>query len=323
VEDNEIGYTNLFQVLANYAPLLGHFMSSGSEEVGATSDDSLAMLESVLGVLDFNPYDLVTWVKGHNGIWAEDSIVQTSGNVYGMLNYALYSVRSEIHFADDIRTIELTVPHTIEGVTYTYSLDIYVLNGIFASGSQVWVDGSTIEVLDDGLMLDNTQAWIEGATLMAGDFDYFLYNGAEVYNIATTYGKFKVEDSHSLNEGTWLTLHAVDDGEPAANVTVIIKNAKGDIVFQGVTDAEGKIRVLLIQYSMTSQGKDDGFNPYTINATFESGVETMDVTLNESYMDLTIEGKEESDMGAILAVVGVLVIILLIVAAVVVMRRRK
>ena len=47
------------------------------------------------------------------------------------------------------------------------------------------------------------------------------------------------------------------------------------------------------------------------------------VVLDQSYQDLTIEGEEESDMGAILAVVGVLVIILLIVAAVVVMRRRK
>lgn len=325
VEDNEIGYTNLFQVLANYAPLLGHFMSSSSEtsEAEVTSEDPLATLGAVLGIADFNPYDLATWIKGHNGIWAEDSVVRTSGNVYGILNYALYSVRSEIHFADDVETIELVVPHVSEGVTYNYSLNIYVMNGIYASGSQVWVDGSTIEVLDDGLMLDNSEAWIEGATLVAGDCDYFLYNGAEVYNIATTYGKAKVEDSHSLNEGTWLTLHAVDEGDPAANVSVVIKNAKGDIVYQGVTDAEGKIRVLLIQYSITSQGKDDGFNPYTINATFESGEESMDVTLNESYMDVTIEGEEESDMGAILAVIGVLVIILLIVAAVVVMRRRK
>ena len=88
-------------------------------------------------------------------------------------------------------------------------------------------------------------------------------------------------------------------------------------------DAEGKVRILLIQYSYTSEGKDDGFNPYTITADFESGEKSVDVTLDQSYQDLTIEGEEESDMGAILAVVGVLVIILLIVAAVVVMRRRK
>jgi parallel beta-helix repeat protein len=319
VEDNEIGYTNLFQTIANYAPLLSHL----GLIMNLSSDSPTAMLGSVLGISDFDPYDLATWLKGHNGIWAEDSKVQTSGNVYGLLNYALYSVRSEIHFADDVRTIKLTVPHVIEGEMFNYTLDVFVLNGIFASGSKVWIDGSTIEVLDDAVMLENSEAWVEGATLMAGDFDYFLYNGAEVYNIATTYGKAKVMDSHSLNEATWLTLHAVDDGDPAANVSVVIKNAKGDIVYQGVTDAEGKIRVLLTQYSITSEGKDDGFNPYTINAAFESGDESMELTLNESYMDVTIEGQEESDMGAILAVIGVLVIILLIVAAVVVMRRRK
>jgi len=324
VEDNEIGYTNLFQVLADYAPLLGHFVSVGEDSTeAAASDDPVAALESILGVTDIELMELVTWIKAHNGIWAEDSVVETSGNVYGMLNYALYAVRSEVHFADDVRTITVNVPHANDGVTYTYPLDIYVLNGIYASDSQVWVTGSTIEVLDDGIVLDGSEGWIEGATLMAGDFDYFLFGGSEAYNIATTYDRAKVEDSHSLNEGTWLTLTAIDDGEAAANVTIVIKNAKGDIVYEGVTDADGKVRVLLIQYAWTSEGKDDGFNPYTINATFESGEESMELTLNESYQDATIEGQEESDMGAILAVVGVLVIILLIVAAVVVMRRRK
>jgi len=324
IEDNEIGYTDLFQVLANYAPLLGHFMgTSASEAAEVTSDEPLAMLESILGISDLDIWDLTSWVKGHNGIWAENSVVKTSGNTYGMLNYALYAVGSEIHFADDIVMQELLVPHVSDNATVNYSVNIYVLNGIYASGSTLWVDGSTIEVLDDAIVLENSQAWIEGATLMAGDFDYFVFGDSDVYNIATSYDTFKVENSHSLNEGTWLTVHAEDKGEPVANVTIVIKNAKGEIVFEGVTDAEGKIRVLLSQYAWTYEGRDDGFNPYTITAYFESGNKTMDLTLNESYMDVTITGEKESDMGAILAVIGVLVIILLIVAAVVIMRRRK
>lgn len=323
VEDNEIGYTNLFQVLANYAPLLSHFVGSQDSTELNTSESPEAALQSILGVSSLDMYEIVGWIKAHNGIWAEDSTVETSGNVYGLVNNALYAIRSEVHFNDDVRTITVTVPHVIEGVTYEFPLSVYVLNGIYASHSQVWVTGSTIEVLDDGIVLDACEAWVEGATLMAGDYDYFLFGGSEAYNIATTYDRAKVEDSHSLNEGTWLTLTAIDEGEPAANVTIVIKNAKGEIVFEGVTDAEGKVKVLLTQYSWTSEGKDDGFNPYTINATFESGEESMELTANQSYMDATIEGQEESDMGAILAVVGVLVIILLIVAAVVVMRRRK
>ncbi len=324
VEDNEIGYTNLFQVLANYAPLLGHFMSTGDSEEGTSlSEDPVAALESVLDVPGLGYEDILTWIKAHNGIWAEDSKVQTSGNVYGLLNYALYAVRSEVHFEDDIRTIVLEIPHANDGEIYTYSLNVYMLNGIYASGSQVWITGSTIEVLDDAVVLDGSEAWVEGATLMAGDFDYFLFGGSEAYNVATNYSKAKIEDSHSLNEGTWLTLTFMDKGEAAANISVVIKNAKGEIVFNGTTDADGKVRVLLAQYSYTSEGKDDGFNPYTIIADFESGEKSTDVVLDQSYQELTIEGEEESDMGAILAVVGVLVIILLIVAAVVVMRRRK
>jgi hypothetical protein len=320
VEDNEIGYTNLFQVIANYAPILGHFVNLGGASTETATADPQAAMDSILAS---SWSDIGSWVKAHNGIWSEGSTVRTSGNVYGLLNYALYAVDSEIHFADDIRNIVLTVPHASEGETYNYSLSLYTLNGLYAARSQVWVDGSTIEVLDDALVLESSEAWVEGATLLAGDFDYFVFGGSDVYNIATNYTKAKVMDSHSLNEGTWMTLTALDEGEPAANVSVLIKNAKGEIVYNGTTDADGKVRILLIQYSYTSEGKDDGFNPYTITADFESGEKSMDVTLSESYQDVTIEGEEESDMGAILAVVGVLVIILLIVAAVVVMRRRK
>lgn len=323
VEDNEIGYTNLFQVIANYAPILGHFVNLGGgdseDDETSTADPQAAMDE----ILDSSWSDIGSWVKAHNGIWAEGSVVRTSGNVYGLLNYALYAVDSEIHFADDVRNIVLNVPHANDGEMYNYSLNLYTLNGLYAARSQVWVDGSTIEVLDDALVFESSEAWVEGATLLAGDFDYFVFGGSDVYNIATTYAKAKVMDSHSLNEGTWLTITFLDEGDPAANISVLIKNAKGEIVYNGTTDADGKVRILLTQYSYTSEGKDDGFNPYTIVADFESGEKSTDVVLSESYQDLTIEGEEESDLGAILVVVAVLVIILLIVAAVVVMRRRK
>jgi parallel beta-helix repeat protein len=320
VEDNEIGYTNIFQVIANYAPILGHFVNLGGEDSETTTADPQAAMDSILSS---SWSDIGSWVKAHNGIWSEGSVVRTSGNVYGLVNYALYAVDSEIHFADDVRTIVLTVPHANEGQMYNYSLNLYTLNGLYAARSQVWVDGSTIEVLDDALVFESSEAWVEGATLLAGDFDYLVFGGSDVYNIATTYAKAKVMDSHSLNEGTWLTITFLDEGDPAVNISVLIKNGKGEIVFNGTTDADGKVRILLIQYAYTSEGKDDGFNPYTITADFESGEKSVDVTLDQSYQELTIEGEEESDMGAILAVVGVLVIILLIVAAVVVMRRRK
>jgi len=321
IEDNEIGYTNLLQVLANYAPILGHFVS-GESGTYTTSEDPLTALESVLGSASFQPMQVISWIRAHNGIWAESSVVRTSGNLYGLLNYALYAVDSEIHFADDVRNIELTVPHASEGEMYNYSLSLYTLNGLYAARSVVYVDGSTIEVLDDAIIMESSKGYIEGATLLAGDLDYFVFGDSEVYNTATNYSKAKVMDSHSLNEGTWLTLTALDEGEAAANVSVVIKNAKGEIVFNGTTDANGQVKVLLTQYSYTSEGKDDGFNPYTITADFESGEESIELVLSQSYQDATIEGEEESDMGAILAVVGVLVIILLIVAAVVVMRRR-
>jgi len=326
VEDNEIGFTDLFQVAADYAPLLGLLTGMNGEGIGLpTTDDPLAILEAML---PSDGFDLVTWITAHTGIWAERSVVETSGNAYGMLNYAVYAVDSEVHFADDIRTGVVTIPwvHITslgEVVERNYTVSVHTLNGIHVVRSELYVTGSTIEVLDDALVLEASEGWVEGATLLAGDYDYFLFGGSEVYNIATTYETRKVEDSHSLNEGTWLTITAIDEGEPVANLTIYIRSANGEIVKTVVTDAEGKARVLLAQYAWTLDGKDDGFNPYTINATFESGEASMEVTLNQSYMDVTLEGEKESNIGAILAVVGVLVILLLIVAAVVVMRRRK
>ncbi|MCX6650100.1 MAG: right-handed parallel beta-helix repeat-containing protein [Methanomassiliicoccales archaeon] len=323
IEDNEIGYTDLIQVIANYAPLLGMLNMSGMTSTSTTSSDPLANLDSILSSGGFSIDSLASWVKTHNGIWAESSTVETSGNQYGLLNYALYAIDSDVTFTDDVGTIELVIPWYVNGEIFNFTANIYTLNGLFAARSSVHVSDCTIEVLDDALMLEASQAWIEGVTLKAGDFDYFIYGGSNVYNIGSTYSKAKVVDSHSLNEGTRLTLHAVDKGDPAVNVTITIRNAKGDIVFTGVTDADGKVEVLLIQYAITSAGKDDGFNPYTINATFKSGEKSMELTLNQSYQDATIVGEKESDFGALLAVIGVLVIILLIVAAVVVMRRRK
>jgi len=327
VEDNEIGFTDLFQVAADYAPLLGLLSSLNVTIPGMmpTADDPLAVLEAALPGTGFDP---LTWIKAHTGIWAERSVVETSGNVYGMLNYAVYAVDSEVHFADDIRTSTVTIPWVDitslgEVVERNENISVHTLNGIKAARSELYVTGSTIEVPDDALVFEASEGWVEGATLLAGGYDYFLFGGSEVYNIATTYEKSKVEDSHSLNEGTWLTITAIDEGEPVANLTIYIRSANGEVVKTVVTDAEGKARVLLPQYAWTFEGKDDGFNPYTINATFESGEASLEVTLNQSYMDVTLEGEEESNIGAVLAVVGVLVILLLIVAAVVVMRRRK
>jgi len=326
VENNEIGYTDLFQVMANYATLLS--LISETSEPGEVTYDLWDSLDTILAYSSFDIRSLYDWVTDHTyGIWAEGSTVRTSGNTYGLLSYAVYAIDSEVHFSDDIRTTEIVIPWVVIGENYVerynYTADVYTLNGIYAARSDVYVSDCVIEVVDDALTFEASNAWVEGATLMAGDFDYFVFGGSDVYNIATTYAKAKVMDSHSLNEGTWLTITFLDKGDAAANISVVIKNAKGEIVFNGTTDADGKVKILLTQYSYTSEGKDDGFNPYTIIADFESGEKSTKVVLDQSYQDLTIEGEEESDMGAILAVVGVLVIILLIVAAVVVMRRRK
>ena len=58
-----------------------------------------------------------------------------------------------------------------------------------------------------------------------------------------------------------------------ANVPVGVKNAQGEVVAQGRTDANGEFVVNVVSYVQTSAGKDYSMHPYTVNASF-GGVDT-------------------------------------------------
>jgi len=135
---------------------------------------------------------------------------------------------------------------------------------------------------------------------------------ASVTFLNTRYGQICVFKYEDLNgDGVW------QENEPAVSGVTITLKMGDEIMGCGTTDENGTIcftGLKLGDYTVIEEVPLGWYNTTPVS---------VDVTLDQSYQDLTIEGEEESDMGAILAVVGVLVIILLIVAAVVVMRRRK
>jgi len=331
---NDIGFTDQFEEMAARQLelyeriwfMINDLNNTNNEDIDEeVLDDMMYMLED----LSDSWYDGMYWdgvylATEDAGIWAEGSTVTTSGNTYGLLKWAVYAVDSTVNFADDVTTSEMQIPLLEDNETYYATLCIYVYNGIYAANSTLNVSGSTLEVINNAIVLESSSAIIEDAELMGGNLDYLLFDGSTAYNVASNFTTKQIEDTSILYAATYLTIHAKDEGDPAANVTIVITNGKGETVFTGVTDANGEVIALLGQYAYTSSGKDDLMNDYHINATFPSGDDDQqDITLDESYMDATVTGAGETDMGTVLAVVGALVIILLIVAAIVVMRRRK
>ncbi|MDD1771355.1 MAG: right-handed parallel beta-helix repeat-containing protein [Methanomassiliicoccales archaeon] len=334
VVNNDIGFTDQFEEMAARQLELYERIWFMINDLNNTKNENLDedVLDEMMYMLeDLSDYwydgmyeDGVYLATEDAGIWTEGSTVTTSGNTYGLLKWAVYAVDSTVNFADDVTTSEVQIPLIESNVTYYATMYIYVYNGIYAANSTVNVSGSTIEVVNNALELENSSAIIEDAELMGGNLDYLLFDDSVAYNVASNFTGKLIEDTSILYVATYLTIHAEDEGDPAANVTIVITNGKGETVFNGVTDANGEVVALLGQYAYTSSGKDDLMNDYHINATFPSGDDDQqDITLDESYMDATVTGAGETDMGTVLAVVGALVIILLVVAAIVVMRRRK
>ena len=183
IQDNQIGYTPLVQLLAQFVPLLQGF------------DLSADIFLPELG-LSFDAISVQNIIIGHVGIYAVDSVVRTSGNTFGMLSTAVQVVNTDLTFGDDIRQNTIVVPYMDNaGIIRNMSLPIPVWDGIVATNSHVVISGASIDVLDDAVFLDNSTASISSSTLKGADFSLYAMNGSNATVSDTTFGKVKAEDT--------------------------------------------------------------------------------------------------------------------------------
>lgn len=296
IQNNEIGYSMLVNVMAEYLPLLG---------LGGEGFDGL-----------LPPEMMVAMMVDHIGIYAENSVVEATDNVYGLLSYAVYVVDSELTFSDDVKKSQLRVPYFDSmGVLWNITVPIYVYDGIYAADSTVVIDGAYIEVLDDAVFLENSNADIRNSVLNATDVDLYVTDGSSATATEVTFdGKILVTDTSMVTVNYKLTVNAVDqDGEPVSGVWVVVRNAAGDVVDEGATGDDGKWSTYVVGFIQTSAGVDTGMNPYLVNASFEQGAVEESVMVDgptELTVEVPVDKPEPIDLAPIAGIALIAVVIM-------------
>jgi hypothetical protein len=250
IMDNQIGYTPLVQLLAQFVPLLQGFNLS--------TDIFLPELG-----LSINSMTVMNIIIGHVGIYAINSEVRTSGNSFGMLSTAVQVVNCDLTFGDDIRQNTIVVPYMDNGgIIRNMSLPIPVWDGIIATNSHVVIRGATIDVLDDAVFLDNSTSTISSSTLKGGDFNLYLINGSSAKVTDTTFGHAGAEDTSAIDVWEKLTVVIKDPwGTALANVPVKVGT------LESITDSDGTAVVYVEAYVLTSSGRAPA-QPNLVTANF-------------------------------------------------------
>ena len=238
IQNNQIGYTPLVQLLVQFLPLLQGFNLSADlflPELGLTISPSMAQ----------------NIIIGHVGIYAVDSVIRTSGNTYGMLYTAVQVVNSDLTFSDDVRQNVIVIPYMSCGcIIQNMTLPIPVWDGIVATDSHVVISGASIDVLDDAVFLDNSTADISSSTLNGADFDLYAIDGSNVTVTDSSFGDAKAEDTAAVDVWEQMKVVVRDPwGAALANVPVTVGSV------DTVTDANGMALVNVKAYSVTSEGR--------------------------------------------------------------------
>jgi len=290
VQNNQIGYSMLVDVMAKYLPLL-----------------SMDFEVPIADGFEITPELMTMMMLDHIGIYAENSTVSASDNVYGMLTYAVYVVDSQLTFNDSVKATELTIPYFDSlGMLWNITVPIYVYDGIYASGSSVTINGGYIEVLDDAIFLEASTADVRNVVLNATDFDFYLVDGSTASATEVTFDTAKVEDTSVLTVNYKLTVIAVDqDGQPVGGVWIVVWNAANEEVAEGATGDDGMFVIYVVGYVQTSAGKSAAMNPYLVNASFDQGSVLKSVTVDgptEVTVQIPVEKVKPIDMAPIVAI---------------------
>lgn len=266
VEDNQIGYSVIVDIMSKYAPAL---IGGGSVPL--------------FGEWLLTPEMIAEAQMNHIGVYAVNSTLSLSDNVYGMLKYAIYVTQSTLTVSDTINMTTLVLPYYDDyGTLWNVSLPIIVYDGIYAAKSTVTVNGGMISVLDDAIFLESSNADLRNVVFDAGDFDIYLTGESIASAIEVTFEKAKVLDSSVLTVYYKLTVRALDqDGLPVSGVWVVVYDEEGSPVGEGATDDNGLFSVYAIGWIQTSAGQSAA-KAYTVNASFEQGYVEKNVTLDKA-----------------------------------------
>jgi len=279
IMDNQIGYSMIIEIMAEYWPLMM------MDYEGPMSGSAYWF---------FSPEDIMSLMSNHIGVYIEDSTAVLSGNVYGMLSYAVYAVNSQIEFSDSVEMNTLVLTYFDDRyMMYNISLPIFVFDGLFASDSMVVVNGAYIEVLDDAIFLEGCEAEVSDTMMVSGDFDLYAMDGTVANLVNCEMEKVRAEDSSEIMAWYTLTVYTVDqDGDPMSEVPIMIMDASEEVVDEGSSNSNGMFQATVMATHWTSAGEDTGMNPYTVIASFEDQNASMSVTV-DGPTEITMQEPEQ------------------------------
>lgn len=332
VEDNQIGYADMIGAQSPYASFIMQLVMDlvdvniNLDILGEMPDAPSAPylggmpLGYMLGEVLAMSFD------DHIGVYAYMSEVELQDNEYGSLQYALYSVESEILFSDCVKTNYFTVSwYTNNGTQISYDLPFAVYDGIFATGSWIEIVDASFEVMDDAIFLENCHAVIGNCEFEAGDFDIYLMEGTDAM-VYGEFGEYKIEDTSILRVAFLLSVHVKDqDGQGIAGANVSVEQGT-TLWASGKTDKKGVFECYIPAYSLDSDGNKVEAGSYDVKANLDTANGTGKVTMGEEETSVGVKMalKKNSFFGMdpiVLAAVA-LVVVALIVGALLLARRK-
>ena len=168
-------------------------------------------------------------------------------------------------------------------------------NGIYCYGASPKIIGCEINYSKNhGVVCNNSLATIlENCTVKESwSWDIVVENNSQLTLISTpvSFGGSKITDTSKILTYWWLTIVVTNETDvPLENASVEVKNSHGSLIFEGVTDANGRIENIK-SLSVIENATDKNWStPHNIKVTME-GHEAA-AQDQEVYEDITAEIK--------------------------------
>jgi hypothetical protein len=322
VEDNEIGYAHLIDVLSGYTPAMSVLMNYAMDVLGMMNMTDVIPIGTPTAPTPDMVSLLASLLVDHDGIMAKNSTVICKGNTYGLVSWAVYAERSTIVFSDVVKQNDLVFSWlNSDMVSAKLSIPVQAMDGIYARNSQVTISGATIEVLDTAVFLSNSNANITNSQLLADKFDIYATGTSTVKLSGTVLdGKLKADGDAVITASFILDIVTMDSNQKIkGGVHVVVKNAQGVVVAEGDSDANGHFLCSVVAYKLINGNKDASMNPYTVNVEFKNGAVSQDVSVSEATALNVLANKDNT---AMYAGIVVLAIAILVIGLAVLMRRK-
>ena len=319
ISDNEIGWSHLIDVAAEYSPVASIIVNYLSEMTDITIDVATPTVA-------YSPTDMASYVAAllvnHNGIMAADSVITCHDNTYGLVSWALFAENCTVVFGDDVSTSTLQLVWLNSNfVQKTLDFPLKANGGIYARSSHVTVTGATIDVLDTAVYLSGSNATISDSFLLADQYDIYAVGDSNVELSGTVLdGQVKAIGDAQVTAEFQLDILTTDSkGNIITGVTVTVKNAQGVVVATGKSDATGHFKCSVVAYVIVNGNMDDSMNPYKVTAGFYNGDVTSSVTMTDAT-SMTIAAQVDNT-AAYVGIIAVVAVIFIIAAAVLLRRK--